>query len=74
MLLGLTPANNYDPVILIMGGDNPATATTETIDMGSSKPAWQRGPSMSQARTEMNAVILPSGKVLALGGSQTMRK
>ena len=24
---------------------------------------------MSQARIEMNAVILPSGKVLALGGS-----
>ena len=52
-----------------MGGDTPATATTETIDMGSSNPAWQLGPNMSQARTEMNAVILPSGKVLALGGS-----
>ena len=69
VLLGLTPANNYDPVILIMGGNSPATATTETIDMGSSNPAWQLGPSMSQARIEMNAVILPSGKVLALGGS-----
>jgi hypothetical protein len=69
VLLGLTPANNYDPVILIMGGDSPATATTETIDMGSPNPAWQLGPNMSQARIEMNAVILPSGKVLALGGS-----
>jgi hypothetical protein len=69
VLLGLTPANNYDPVILIMGGNSPATATTETIDMGSSNPAWQLGPSMSQARIEMNAVILPSGKVLAVGGS-----
>jgi hypothetical protein len=69
VLLGLTPANNYDPVILIMGGNSPATATTETIDMGSSNPAWQLGPSMSQARIEMNAVILPNGKVLAVGGS-----
>jgi hypothetical protein len=69
VLLGLTPANNYDPVILIMGGNSPATATTETIDMGSSNPAWQFGPNMSQARVEMNAVILPSGKVLAVGGS-----
>jgi hypothetical protein len=69
VLLGLTPANNYDPVILIMGGNSPATATTETIDMGSSNPAWQLGPSMSQARIEMNAVILPTGKVLAVGGS-----
>ena len=69
VLLGLTPANNYDPVILIMGGNSPATATTETIDMGAPNPTWQSGPSMSQARIEMNAVILPSGKVLALGGS-----
>ncbi len=69
VLLGLTPANNYDPVILILGGNSPATATTETIDMGSSNPAWQFGPSMSQPRIEMNAVILPTGKVLALGGS-----
>lgn len=32
-------------------------------------PAWSFGPNMSQPRIEMNATILPSGKVLALGGS-----
>ena len=69
VLLPLAPTNNYDPKILILGGGSPATATTETIDMGASNPAWQWGPNMSQARVEMNAVILPSGKVLALGGS-----
>jgi hypothetical protein len=69
VLLGLTPANNYDPVVLIMGGDNPATKTTETIDMGASSPKWKTGPNMSQARIEMNAVLLPNGKVLAVGGS-----
>jgi len=69
VLLPLTPANNYDPEIIIMGGGSPATATTEVIDMGASNPKWTSGPSMSEARTEMNAVILPNGKVLAVGGS-----
>lgn len=69
VLLPLTPANNYDPKVIIMGGGSPATATTETIDLGAGSPAWQSGPTMSQGRIEMNAVILPSGKVLALGGS-----
>lgn len=69
VLLPLSPSNNYDPRVLIMGGGNPATGTTEIIDMGSPTPAWKYGPNMSQARIEMNAVILPNGKVLALGGS-----
>jgi hypothetical protein len=65
----LTPGNNYDPKVIIMGGGNPATDTTEIIDMGASTPAWQYGPNMSEARIDMNAVILPNGEVLALGGS-----
>jgi hypothetical protein len=69
VLLPLTPGNNYDPVVMIMGGGSPATKTTEIIDLGASTPAWKYGPNMSQARIEMNAVILPNGKVLALGGS-----
>ncbi|HKS75404.1 MAG TPA: galactose oxidase-like domain-containing protein [Terriglobales bacterium] len=69
VLLPLTPANNYDPVVMIMGGGSPATNTTELIDMGAATPKWVYGLSMSQARIEMNAVILPNGKVLALGGS-----
>jgi hypothetical protein len=69
VLLPLTPSNNYDPRIIIMGGGNPATATTELIDMGASKPAWVYGPNMSEARIEMDAVMLPNGKVLAVNGS-----
>src|SRR6266851_3842667 len=69
VLLSLTPANNYDPQVIIMGGHSPATNTTEIIDMGASSPAWQSGPNMSEPRIEMNAVILPDGRVLALGGS-----
>ncbi len=69
VLLPLTPANNYDPKIIIMGGNSPATNTSEIIDMGAANPGWVSGPNMSQARIEMNAVMLPNGKVLAMGGS-----
>ena len=54
---------------MIFGGGNPATATTELLDLSAATPSWQFGPSMSQARTQMNATILPTGKVLATGGS-----
>ena len=69
ILLPLTPANNFDPIVMIMGGGSPATNTTELIDMGAATPKWTYGLNMSEARIEMNAVILPNGKVLALGGS-----
>lgn len=69
VLLPLTPENNYDPKVIIMGGGNPSTSSTEIIDLATATPAWQYGPNMSQPRIEMNAVILPNGKVLAIGGS-----
>ena len=69
VLLPLTPANNYNPKVMILGGGNPSTATTEIIDLGAGSPAWQWGPDMSQPRIEMDAVLLPTGKILALGGS-----
>jgi hypothetical protein len=69
VLLPLTPANGFDPKVMILGGNSPATATTEIIDLGAATPVWTSGPSMSQARIEMNAVLLPNGKVLAVGGS-----
>src|SRR5216117_3580625 len=69
VLLPLTPANGYTPRVMIMGGGNPATATTEIIDLSAATPQWQFGPAMSQPRIEMNATILPNGKVLAVGGS-----
>src|SRR6266478_9917997 len=69
VLLPLTPANNYKPVVIIMGGGNPATNTTELIDLSAATPKWTFGPNMSQARIEMNATILPNGKIIVLGGS-----
>ena len=69
VLLPLTPANNYDPKVMILGGDNPATSTTEIIDLGQTSPAWQQGPPMAEPRVEMEATLLPSGKVLISAGS-----
>jgi hypothetical protein len=69
VLLPLTPADNYRARVMIFGGGNPATATTEIIEPLAASPAWAYGPSMSQPRIEMNATILPNGKVLAVGGS-----
>ena len=71
VLLPMTPENNYAPRVMIMGGGTTATATTEIIDLGASTPTWQFGPNMSGGRIEMNAVILPNGKVLAMGGSSS---
>jgi len=69
VLLPLTPANSYKPRVMILGGGNPATATTEIIDLSAATPAWMQGPNMSAPRIEMNATLLPNGKVLAIGGS-----
>ncbi len=69
VLMPLTPANGFRPAVIIMGGGNPATATTEIIDLSTSSPQWVFGPAMSQSRVEMNATILPNGKIVAVGGS-----
>lgn len=69
VLLPLTPANNYDPKVIILGGDNPATNTTEIIDLGQPSPVWQQGPPIAEARVEMEATLLPNGKVLVSAGS-----
>ena len=69
VLLPLTPANGYRPRVMIFGGSDPATATTEIIDLAAATPQWQFGPPMSQPRIQMNATILPNGRVLAMGGS-----
>jgi hypothetical protein len=80
VLLPLTPQNNYSPKVMIMGGDNPATNTTELIDLSAAgaqisascptyAPCWVAGPAMSQNRVEMEATLLPNGKLLVDAGS-----
>ena len=70
VMFPLTPANGYAPKVMIFGGGNPATSSTEIIDLSAATPAWANGPPMSNPRIEMNATMLPNGKILALGGSQ----
>ena len=69
VMLPLRPSEGHRARIMIMGGDNPATATAEIIDLSQPSPAWRSLPPMSAPRIQMNAVLLPTGKVLALGGS-----
>ena len=68
VLLPLLPPA-YTPKVLALGGGSPATSSTETIDLSAPSPSWTPGPAMSTGRIQMNAVILPNGKVLAMGGS-----
>ena len=69
VLLPLTPANAFKPKVMILGGANPATDTTELIDLSVPSPKWVQGPPMVKGRVELNATILPDGKVLVSGGS-----
>jgi hypothetical protein len=68
VLLPLLPPN-YTPRVMNLGGGNPATSSTEIIDLSAGSPHWTPGPNMSTGRIQMHAVILPNGKVLAEGGS-----
>jgi hypothetical protein len=68
VLLPLLPPS-YTPRVMNFGGGSPATASTEIIDLSATSPSWAPGPSMSTGRIQMNAILLPNGKVLAEGGS-----
>jgi PKD repeat protein len=51
------------------GGGNPATSSTDIIDLSVATPSYTAGPNMSTGRIHFNTVILPNGKILAEGGS-----
>ena len=55
--------------ILIVGGGDPPTATAEVIDLKAPSPKWRMVAPMSVARRQLNATVLPDGKVLVTGGS-----
>src|SRR5947207_1531176 len=69
VLLPLLPPNYVPRVMNFGGGGNPATTSTDIIDLSVPTPSYTAGPKMSTGRIEMNAVMLPNGKVLAEGGS-----
>jgi galactose oxidase len=71
VLLPLTPADGFKPKVMILGGVAPhATNTTELIDLSQPSPKWVQGPPMIKPRIQLNATILPNGKVLVSGGSE----
>lgn len=47
-----------------------AVANTYVIDMNVASPAWRQTASMAYPRTQHNLVLLPDGKVLAVGGGR----
>lgn len=64
------PAVILDGRVFLIGGGDPPTATVETIDLNASSPSWRYVASMSVARRQHNATILPDGRVLVTGGSR----
>jgi fibronectin type 3 domain-containing protein len=68
VILPLLPPS-YAARVMNFGGGSPATSSTEIIDLSAASPSYTPGPNMSTGRIQMNAVILPNGKVLAEGGS-----
>ncbi|MBM7116884.1 galactose oxidase-like domain-containing protein [Archangium primigenium] len=59
----------YGSKVLIMGGGSPPTNTVEEIDLASPTPTWRARAPMKLARRQINATLLPDGKVLVTGGS-----
>jgi galactose oxidase len=60
----------FDGKVLIVGGGDPPTNTTELIDLTAPTPTWVYRAPMSVARRQHNTTLLPDGTVLVLGGSR----
>jgi len=60
-----------DGKVMIVGGSDPPTSTAEIIDLNAVNPSWQFTGFMQFARRQMNATLLPDGKVLATGGTSS---
>jgi hypothetical protein len=75
VILPLLPPS-YKPKIMMFGGGtygtppNDPNRTTEMVDLSAASPAWTPMQPMSAPRIEVNAVLLPDGKVVLSGGSR----
>ena len=57
--------------VLVMGGGDPPTNTAKVIDLNQPTPSWRAVGSMAFARRQINATLLPDGKVLVTGGTSS---
>jgi hypothetical protein len=77
--IGQSPAGDGSAVMYRQGkvmmsggganGSDPVNPATGVIDLNASSPTWRTTAPMAYGRTLHNFVILPDGKVLAVGGS-----
>lgn len=49
-------------------GFTPASASTESVDASQSSPSWSAQSALNIARANENAVLLPDGSMVAIGG------
>jgi galactose oxidase len=59
----------YGSKVLLIGGGTPPTNTVEEIDLADPSPTWKARAPMTWPRRQLNATLLPDGKVLVTGGS-----
>ncbi|HLC42882.1 MAG TPA: LamG-like jellyroll fold domain-containing protein [Methylomirabilota bacterium] len=76
VLLGTSVMYRPGKIMTTGGGDpsqsNQARTSTIVIDMNQSAPAWRQTAAMAFPRYEHNLVVLPDGKVLAVGGTSAL--
>ncbi|HEY2323480.1 MAG TPA: galactose oxidase-like domain-containing protein [Thermoanaerobaculia bacterium] len=62
-------AVEYEPGKVLIVGGGPPVNTAEIIDLNAGSPKWTMTEPMKFSRRQLNATILPDGKVLVTGGS-----
>lgn len=72
----LLPISDNARVLVLGGGHNASDShaeTAEIIDLNIISPTWANTPDMNFRRTNVNAVILPDGKVFVSGGHRDFK-
>ncbi len=59
----------YDEGRILYVGGGHTTNTAEVLDLNAASPVWTWTTSMAFARRHLNAVLLPTGDVLVVGGT-----